>query len=94
MIRLVQAYFTEAQWLSRNYIPAVEEHMALGIVTSGYYLLTTASFIGMGCIATEEIFQWITNNPKIVHAAAIICRLMDDIVSNEVSTRIYIYDFN
>ncbi|KAK2434604.1 putative terpene synthase [Trifolium repens] len=57
--------------------------MALGIVTSGYYLLTTASFIGMGCIATEEIFQWITNNPKIVHAAAIICRLMDDIVSNE-----------
>ncbi|KAK2434601.1 putative terpene synthase [Trifolium repens] len=83
MIRLVQAYFTEAQWLSRNYIPAVEEHMALGIVTSGYYLLTTASFIGMGCIATEEIFQWITNNPKIVHAAAIICRLMDDIVSNE-----------
>ncbi|KAK2383267.1 (-)-germacrene D synthase [Trifolium repens] len=83
MIRLVQAYFTEAQWFSRNYIPTVEEYMALGIVNSGYYLITTTSFIGMGCIATEEIFQWLTNNPKIVNATSIIARLMDDIVSNE-----------
>jgi hypothetical protein len=88
MKRLVQAYFTEAQWFSRNYIPTVEEYMALGIVNSGYYLITTTSFIGMGCIATEEIFQWLTNNPKIVNATSIIARLMDDIVSNEVSTRI------
>jgi hypothetical protein len=88
MKRLVQAYFTEAQWFSRNYIPTVEEYMALGIVNSGYYLITATSFIGMGCIATEEIFQWLTNNPKIVNATSIIARLMDDIVSNEVSTRI------
>jgi (-)-germacrene D synthase len=66
-------------------MPTVEEYMALGIVNSGYHLITTASFIGMGCIATEEIFQWLTNNPKIVNAASIIGRLMDDIASNEVS---------
>ncbi|CAI8617518.1 unnamed protein product [Vicia faba] len=37
----------------------------------------------MGCIATEEVFKWLTNNPKIVNASTIICRIMDDIVSNE-----------
>lgn len=84
MKRLIQAYFTEAQWFSRKYIPTIEEYMALGIVNSGYYLITTTSFVGMGCIATEEVFQWLTNNPKIVNASSKIARLMDDIVSNEV----------
>ncbi|KEH30760.1 putative lyase [Medicago truncatula] len=83
MKRLVQAYFTEAKWFSRNYIPTVDEYMALGIVNSGYYLITATSFIGMGCIATEDVFQWLTNNPKIVNASSKIARLMDDIVSNE-----------
>ncbi|CAI8617510.1 unnamed protein product [Vicia faba] len=83
MIRLVEAYFTEAEWFSSNFIATMEEYMALGIVTSGYYLLTATSFIGMGCIATEEVFKWLTNNPKIVNASSIISRLMDDIVSNE-----------
>ncbi|CAI8617516.1 unnamed protein product [Vicia faba] len=83
MIRLVQAYFTEAKWFSSNFIPTMEEYMALGIANSGYYLLTATSFIGMGCIATEEVFKWLTNNPKIVNASSIICRIMNDIVSNE-----------
>ncbi|XP_050899978.1 (-)-germacrene D synthase [Lathyrus oleraceus] len=83
MKRLVHAYLTEAKWFSCNFIPTMEEYMALGIVTSGYYLLTATSFIGMGCIATEEAFQWLTNNPKIVNASTRITRLMDDIVSNE-----------
>ncbi|CAK8577224.1 unnamed protein product [Lathyrus sativus] len=83
MIRLVEAYLSEAKWFSENCIPTMEEYMALGRVTSAYYLLTATSFIGMGCIATEEIFKWLTNNPKIVNASSRICRLMDDIVSNE-----------
>ncbi|XP_058739222.1 (-)-germacrene D synthase-like [Vicia villosa] len=83
MKRLVQAYYTEAKWFSNNYIPTMEEYMALGIVNSGYYLMTATSFIGMGSIATEEVFKWLTNNPKIVNASSIIARLMDDIVSNE-----------
>ena len=84
MIRLVLAYFKEAKWFSSNFIATMEEYMALGIANSGYYLLTATSFIGMGCIATEEVFKWLTNNPKIVNASSIIARLMDDIVSNEV----------
>ncbi|CAI8617517.1 unnamed protein product [Vicia faba] len=49
MIRLVQAYFTEAKWFSSNFIPTMEEYMALGIANSSYYLLTATSFIGMCC---------------------------------------------
>jgi len=33
---------------------------------------------------TENIFNWVTNAPKIVSAAANLCRLMDEIVSSEV----------
>lgn len=58
--------------------------MDVALVTAGSRLLTATSFIGMGCIATEKAFQWLTNNPKIVHASTVICRNMDDIVSNEV----------
>nr|QPL17962.1 terpene synthase [Lathyrus odoratus] len=83
MKRLVHAYFTEAKWFNSNFIPTMEEYIALGIVNSGYYLMTAASFIGMGCIATEEVFKWLINNPKIINASSIIARLMDDIVSNE-----------
>ncbi|XP_058730544.1 (-)-germacrene D synthase-like [Vicia villosa] len=81
--RAVQAYYTEAKWFSSNYIATMEEYMAHAIVNSGYYLMTSASFIGMGCIATEEVFKWLTNNPKIVNASTIIARLGNDIVSNE-----------
>lgn len=58
--------------------------MDVAQVTVADRLIIAISFVGMGCIATEKAFQWLTNNPKILNATAIICRLMDDIVSNEV----------
>ncbi|KAK7312915.1 hypothetical protein VNO77_37159 [Canavalia gladiata] len=80
---LVQAYFDEAKWYNSNYIPTLEEYMDVALVSSAYRMLTAIAFVGMGCIATEDVFQWLTNNPKIVKASTIICRLMDDTVSNE-----------
>ncbi|KAK7257303.1 hypothetical protein RIF29_31175 [Crotalaria pallida] len=83
MKRLVQAYLAEAKWFNSNYTPTVEEYMDVALVSSGYGLLTAIAFVGMGSIATENVFQWLANKPKIVTASTIICRLMDDIVSNE-----------
>jgi hypothetical protein len=40
--------------------------------------------MGMGDTTTEDIFKWISNEPKIINASIVIGRLMDDIVSNEV----------
>jgi (-)-germacrene D synthase len=75
---------SEARWLNANYIPTTEEYMHISTISSGYPVLATTSYIGMGNIATKDIFDWVTNNPKIVNAAAIHCRLRDEIVSSEV----------
>ena len=84
MKQLVQAYFIEAQWLSSNYTPTLEEYMKNATISSGYAMVTATSFVGMGEIATEEIFEWLTKSPKIVESLSVISRIMDDIVSNEV----------
>ena len=84
MKKLVQAYFEEAVWLKEKYIPTVEEYMSNALISCGYLTLSTISFIVMGDIATKEALEWIIKEPKIVRAASIICRLMDDVASNEV----------
>ncbi|KAK9209497.1 hypothetical protein WN944_001863 [Citrus x changshan-huyou] len=81
--KVVQAYFEEAKWCSEGYFPKVEEYMQVSLVTTCYHMLATASFLGMGKIADEQAFEWISNYPKIVKASQVICRLMDDIVSHE-----------
>ncbi|KAK4539090.1 hypothetical protein RGQ29_031979 [Quercus rubra] len=83
MKKLVQAYFEEAVWLREKYIPTVEEYMSNALISCGYLTLSTISFIGMGDIVTKEALEWVIKEPKIVRAASIINRLMDDIVSNE-----------
>ncbi|XP_061350296.1 probable terpene synthase 2 [Gastrolobium bilobum] len=81
--KAVQAYMTEARWLNSNYVPTTEEYTRISTMSTCYLLLTTTSYIGMGDIATEDIFKWVTNQPKIVYASCLLCRLMDDIVSNK-----------
>ncbi|KAL6315893.1 hypothetical protein AAG906_013237 [Vitis piasezkii] len=84
MKNLVRAYFHEAKWFHEGSIPTMEEYMRIALVTSGYYMLTTMSFIGMGEIVTKEAFDGVISDPKIITASAVICRLMDDISSYKV----------
>ncbi|XVF70500.1 hypothetical protein PTKIN_Ptkin11bG0166700 [Pterospermum kingtungense] len=79
----VRAYFLEAEWFHNQHVPTLEEYMPLALVTSAYAMLATTSFVGMGEVATEEAFAWIRNDPTIVTASTIVCRLMDDIVSHK-----------
>ena len=90
MKELVQAYFDEARWLHDNYAPTVEEYMSVAGVSATYYVTITASFVDMGKIATEEVFQWVSNKPKIVTASSVIGRQMNDIVSHKVSIVLYL----
>ncbi|XP_034681286.1 valencene synthase-like [Vitis riparia] len=57
--------------------------MLVALVTSSSCMLTTWSFIGMGEIMTKEAFDWVFSDPKILTAAAVILRLMDDITTHE-----------
>ena len=81
---LVHAYFNEAKWFHENHIPTMEEYMQVALVTSGYSLLATVSFIGMGDMVTKQAFDWVFNHPKIIRASETIGRLMDDVKSHKV----------
>ncbi|RDX63677.1 (-)-germacrene D synthase, partial [Mucuna pruriens] len=82
MKRLVHSYLIEARWFHCNHTPTVEEYMQVATISSGYAMLATVSFLGMED-TTEEILVWATSDPKIIVAASIISRLMDDIVGSE-----------
>nr|XP_018684350.1 PREDICTED: alpha-humulene synthase-like [Musa acuminata subsp. malaccensis] len=81
---LSEAYFEESKWRDQHYIPTLEEHLQVSLISSAYPMLECASFVGMGEIATKEAFEWITSFPKIVQASAIIGRIMNDITSHEL----------
>ncbi|XP_060672679.1 alpha-copaene synthase-like [Ziziphus jujuba] len=84
MKELVQAYFAEVGWFHSKCTPGVEEYISNGEVSATYYALITASFLFMGEeIATEEAFIWASNKPKIIKAASLIGRLMNDITSHK-----------
>ncbi|MBA0845814.1 hypothetical protein Goarm_022230 [Gossypium armourianum] len=48
-------------------------------------MLTVTSFVGMEDFVTPEIFNWASNNPKIIDASSIAIRLMNDVTSHKVS---------
>ncbi|KAL6315912.1 hypothetical protein AAG906_013260 [Vitis piasezkii] len=79
----VRAYFAEAKWLHEEHVPTFEEYMRVALVSSGYCMLATTSFVGMGEIATNEAFDWVTSDPKIMSSSNFIARLMDDIKSHK-----------
>ncbi|KAK5786670.1 hypothetical protein PVK06_041310 [Gossypium arboreum] len=78
-----QAYYVEFKWLHESYMPTLDEYLFVALVTSCYQLLTIVSFFGMEDSITKETFIWAFNNPKILRASTIICRLMDDVVSHQ-----------
>jgi (-)-germacrene D synthase len=75
---------TEARWLNNKYKPTLEEYIRISTESCGYAIVTTTCYIGMGDIATEDVFKWVSSEPKAIYAAIVICRLMDDLASNEV----------
>lgn len=87
MKKLAESYFKEAKWLNKKYKPNFKEYMDLALSTTGYPMLITISFLGMGDIVTNEVLEWLSKGPQIIKASTIICRLMDDIVSRKVYIR-------
>ncbi|XP_040363491.1 (-)-germacrene D synthase [Rosa chinensis] len=90
MKKQAENYFLEAKWLHQKHIPTMDEYMAVALMTTGYPLLITTSFVGMGDIATQDSIDWLATYPKAVKAAAVVGRLMDDIADHKVHTNCYI----
>lgn len=83
MKNLVRPYFAEAKWFHQDHVPTME-YMAVALVSSAYEMLSATSFVGMGDLTTKDAFDWLLGGPKMVKASAMICWLMDDIVSHQV----------
>ena len=83
MKEIVKSYFIEAKWFIEGYTPLFEEYMSNALITSTYFLLTATSLLGMKS-AKREVFDWLTENPKIMMANVTICRVVDDIATYEV----------
>ncbi|PON75441.1 Squalene/phytoene synthase [Trema orientale] len=83
MKNVVRAYFDEAKWLRLGHIPTMEEYLHVASVSCAYPSLIVTSLVGMEDIETKKIFEWLLNNPKVVRASTLICRLMDDLSSRK-----------
>ncbi|GAB4854280.1 hypothetical protein Ancab_022867, partial [Ancistrocladus abbreviatus] len=81
--KLPRAYLAEAKWFDEGYVPTLEEHLDVFMVTigSGYWLALTLA--GMGD-AKQEAFEWAHNVPKIVEASIFISKCLDEISCDEV----------
>ncbi|KAM3360291.1 hypothetical protein P3S68_020003 [Capsicum galapagoense] len=82
MKEIVRNYNVEAKWFIEGYMPPVSEYLSNALEASTYYLLTTTSYLGMK-FATEQNFEWLSTNPKILEANVTLCRVIDDIATYE-----------
>lgn len=90
-----RAYFDEAKWLNQQQIPTVEEYLSVALPSSGYIMLATISFLGMGDITTEHAFKWsLSNHAKAIRASTIISRLTNGIVTHKVNNIFEVVNLN
>ncbi|PIN14350.1 (-)-germacrene D synthase [Handroanthus impetiginosus] len=88
MKKLARAYFEEAKWLyTTSYLPNMEEYMKVTLISGAYMMLATTSLVGMESLVTKETFEWVSNEPLIVRASSVICRLMDDMVGYGIESK-------
>ncbi|KAJ6296896.1 hypothetical protein OIU78_022592 [Salix suchowensis] len=82
---LVRGYHAEAEWADKCHVPTFDEYEYVlnGLATSADGVIMAAFFLGLEEVAGVEEYEWLKSNPKIIKAAKMIGRLMNDIVSHE-----------
>ncbi|KAG6495380.1 hypothetical protein ZIOFF_043183 [Zingiber officinale] len=77
------AYFEESKWGVDRYVPSLDEHLRVSLNSSACSFIICSMSLGMGEVATKEVFEWYSSFPKLVEASSVICRLLNDIRSHE-----------
>ncbi|KAG6499368.1 hypothetical protein ZIOFF_039134 [Zingiber officinale] len=77
------AYFEESKWGVDRYVPSLDEHLGVSLISSACSLVICSMYLGMGEVATKEVFEWYSSFPKLVEACSVIGRLLNDIRSHE-----------
>ncbi|KVH96380.1 Terpene synthase, metal-binding domain-containing protein [Cynara cardunculus var. scolymus] len=74
---------TEAKWVKEGYIPTMEEHMSVTLVTCAYAMIIAKCYVHGHDLVTEDTFKWVSTYPPLVKASCLILRLMDDIATHK-----------
>ncbi|KAK1299871.1 putative terpene synthase 2 [Acorus calamus] len=77
----------EVIWGSKKYMPTFKEYLKVSTISCGYPALSCLSLVGMGDVVTKQAFDWVLTVSPIVYAAALICRLKDDLDPNELEQK-------
>ncbi|KAG7586503.1 Terpenoid cyclases/protein prenyltransferase alpha-alpha toroid [Arabidopsis thaliana x Arabidopsis arenosa] len=75
----MKGYLQEVEWSSTGHVPSYEEYIEVGISSTAAEMLLAITFIGMGEIAGDEIYEWLRSRPKLTHNLIAKSRLRDDI---------------
>ncbi|KAG8062972.1 hypothetical protein GUJ93_ZPchr0003g18434 [Zizania palustris] len=78
-------YVTEIEWRDSKYIPPLQEHLQVTLITCFYWAISCTAFVVFGEGVTDEVIKWMSEFPKIVRDSCIVSRLMDDIVAHAVN---------
>ncbi|XP_042404583.1 (+)-germacrene D synthase-like [Zingiber officinale] len=81
---LAISYLEEAKWGIERHVPSLDEHLHNSLISSGCSAVPCVSYVGMGEVATKEVFDWHSSFPKAVEACCVIGRLLNDIRSHEL----------
>ena len=57
-------------------------------LNTSFFTFSNTTFVGLGAIVTKDSMDWVFSDPKIVKAASVIGRLLNDMVGHKV-LRIY-----
>ncbi|XP_021725961.1 (-)-germacrene D synthase-like isoform X1 [Chenopodium quinoa] len=83
MKAICQSYLQQSVWHHQNVVPTYDEYMKNGIISSGYLYVATASYQGMGKLASKHAFEWVDENTKALKPSCILARLLNDISSHK-----------
>ncbi|KAI7743350.1 hypothetical protein M8C21_003231 [Ambrosia artemisiifolia] len=80
---LARGYLMEAKWANEGYIPTTEEHDYVAFKTGSGGLLTTAYYLGMADLATNETLKWAVTDPPLFKASTKVGRFLNDIAGHK-----------
>ncbi|KAL3500740.1 hypothetical protein ACH5RR_039833 [Cinchona calisaya] len=79
----MRASFTQSKWFLTSEFPSFADYMIIALITSSYYLIPAAAFLGLDN-ATEDVINWMSTNPKLFIALTKHARLLNDVGSYKI----------
>ena len=79
----VRTNFAQSKWFLASELPSFADYLSNGLITTAYYPLASAAFMGMDS-ATKDVMDWMPTHPKLFVALGKHTRLLNDVGSYKV----------